>query len=114
VKHAAQPSSRFSPSKHEKVNFSRKFRRWKKNVEKIEATNDAFHAVDNSFNVKKERPRVRRMTHLERMFVRSQQSLVVPPAFDEREAASFARGVGQRVHHVLIGEAKRKSNYSPA
>ena len=81
----------------------------------MEAANDAFHAaVDNSFNVKKKKRASEsaaddETTHLERMFVRSQQSLVVPPAFDEREAASFARGVGQRVHHVLIEETKTKN-----
>jgi len=36
--------------------------------------------------------------------LRREQPLVVPPALDEREAAGLARGVSQRVNHVLHKE----------
>ena len=48
--------------------------------------------------------------HLERMLVRREEALIVPPAFDEREAARFARGVSQCVHDVLVKKTGRQSD----
>ena len=47
------------------------------------------------------------LAHLEGVFLRREEPLVVPPALDEREAARLAGGVRQRVHHIL--QIKRKA-----
>lgn len=44
------------------------------------------------------------------MFVRREEALIVPPAFDEREAARFASGVSQRIHHVLHRHKNKQRN----
>lgn len=41
------------------------------------------------------------MDHLERVFVRRQETFIVPPALDESEPARLPRGMGERVDDIL-------------
>ena len=41
------------------------------------------------------------MTHLQRMLLRSQEPLVVPPPLDESESARLPGGVGEGVDYIL-------------
>ena len=41
------------------------------------------------------------LTYLERMFLRRQQSLVVPPSLNQRESPRLPSGVGQSVDDIL-------------
>ena len=46
--------------------------------------------------------------HLKRMFLRSQQPLIVPPAFYEGESSGLSSSMGQSVDNIL--EKKQKQN----